>query len=119
MVSSRVIRTETIGVNAKAELQELTAFVSRESRQLALAERARREAGACRRGVETTSAAIPHPGRPTTVLPNLPEGALAERLSIRRALRHDPDPPSVVPGGTTGQTEPFRLSRYVCCSIET
>jgi hypothetical protein len=118
MVSSRVIRTETIGVNAKAELQEPTALVSRESRQLALAERARREVDACRRGVEMTSAATPHPGCPTTVIPNLPEAALAERLSIRRALCHDPDPPWVVPGGTTSQTEPCRLCRYACCSID-
>ena len=114
MPSSRIIRRETIGVDAKAELQKLTALISRESRQLALAERTRREVGACRRGVEMTSAAIHYPGCPATVLPNLPELASAERLSTYRALWQEFGLLRVVRGGSIGEIEPCRLSRHGC-----
>ena len=52
VVSPRVIHRETIGVGAKADVQKLVASVNEEARQLALAPRARREAGANHQGVD-------------------------------------------------------------------
>jgi len=52
VISPRVIQRMTIGVGARAILQNLAASVNEEARQLALAVRTRREAGMYRQGVD-------------------------------------------------------------------
>ena len=54
-----------------------------------------------------------------TVLPSFHEVALAEQLSIHRALWHNSGLLRVVRGGSTSEIEPCRLSRHACHATET